>query len=225
MFDSSGTRLTRRTQCLIVGLLCLVGGIRSGSAQEIGIEYGSTWAGYGEALERPTGWTGIVDLPLHSRIALRLSVAHYTENRTLTASPCTGLVPPGTDCSDRRFDGDAHLTNYALGPAVKLPSPVASLQPTVYVLGVLSDVEATFVAQSGTSRRTVILPDGLTPGIAFGAHLSYDVTRYLAVTSRLGGHFFRSSTCATDAWDPFCESRVLEQLAFGTRLRPTELFE
>lgn len=83
-------------------LVLIVGYGSPASAQEIGIEYGVTRAGYDDALERPTGPSGYVDLPIGEHIAIRVAASHHTESRTITRSPCTGLAPPGRDCSDRR---------------------------------------------------------------------------------------------------------------------------
>ncbi len=203
----------------ILLLLLLVGQYAPVSAQEVGIEYGGTRAGYGDALQRPTGLSGYIDLPLSERIAIRFSATHYTESRSITRSPCTGLVPPGRDCTSEQFDGDAHLTNYGVGLSVRLPSPGASLQPKLYAVGTASDVDATFVAQNGDTEVQPVTPDGLSPGVALGGRLSYEVTSFFALSSRLGFHVPRFGVCGADAWFPFCERRVLPQVAFGARLR------
>ena len=101
----------------ILVLLLLLGQCAPVSAQEIGIEYGGMRAGYDDALERPTGLSGYIDLPLSERVAIRFSAAHYTESRTITRSPCMGLVPPGSDCASEPFDGNSSLTNYSAGLA------------------------------------------------------------------------------------------------------------
>lgn len=203
----------------IVVLILLVGHYAPVSAQEIGIEYGGTHAGFDEALERPTGLSGYLDLPLSERVAIRVSAAHYTESRTITRSPCTGLVPPGSDCTDERFDGDGSLTNYGVGLAVKLPAPGASLQPELYVLGTASDVDVTFTAQSSDAQLQPITPDGPSPGVALGGSISYEITPFLALSNRFGLQAPRFGVCGADAWFPFCETRILPQLAFGARLR------
>ena len=203
----------------ILVLLLLVGQYPSVSAQEVGIEYGGTRAGYGDALQHPTGLSGYIDLPLSDRIAIRFSAAHYTEGRTITRSPCTGLVPPGRDCTNEQFDGDAHLTNYGVGLSIRLPSLGASLQPKLYAVGTASDVDATFVAQNGDTKVQPVTPDGLSPGVALGGSLSYEITSFFALSSRLGFQVPRFGVCGADAWFPFCESRVLPQLAFKAHLR------
>lgn len=204
---------------LILLPVFLVGQFAPASAQGIGIEYGGTRAGYDDALQRPTGLSGYLDLPLSERIAIRFSAAHYTERRTITRSPCTGLVPAGRDCTSEQFDGDAHLTNYGVGLSVRLPSPGASLQPKLYAVGTASDVDATFVAQDGGAKVQPVTPDGLSPGVALGGSLSYEITSFFALSSRVGFHVPRFGVCGADAWFPFCDRRVLPQLAFGARLR------
>ena len=202
----------------ILVLLLLLGQCAPVSAQEIGIEYGGMRAGYDDALERPTGLSGYIDLPLSERVAIRFSAAHYTESRTITRSPCMGLVPPGSDCASEPFDGNSSLTNYSAGLAVRPLSPGASLQPELYALGMASDVDATFTAQNGDEQLQPVTPDGLSLGIALGGSINYEITRFLAISSRFGVQVPGFSTCGADAWFPFCEPRVLPQLAFGARL-------
>ena len=214
---------TRVNLSSLLVLLLLLGQCASVSAQEIGIEYGGMRAGYGDALERPTGLSGYVDLPLSEQVAIRFSAAHYTESRTVTRSPCTGLVPPGSNCAREPFDGNSSLTNYSAGLAVRLPSPGASLQPELYALGMASNVDATFTAQNGGERLRPVTPDGLSLGIALGGGISYEMTRFLAISSRFGVQAPGFSACGSDAWFPFCESRVVPQLTFGVRLGLSEL--
>jgi hypothetical protein len=199
-------------------LVILLGGqYAPASGQGIGIEVGATRAGYDGALERPTGLGGYVDLPLDERIAIRFAVSHHTESRTINRSPCTGLVPPGTDCTDQRFDGDAHLTTYGVGFAVRLPSPGASLQPALYALGTGSDVDADFVARNSEARLQPVTPDGLSVGVAVGGSVRYAITPFWALSGRVGLHALRLGACGADAWFPFCERRLLPQLALGMR--------
>jgi hypothetical protein len=187
------------------------------SAQEIGIEYGGTHAGYGDALERPTGLSGYLDLPLSERIAIRLSGAHYTEKRTITRSPCTGLVRPGRDCTSEPFDGDGSLTTYGVGVAIGLHASGATLQPELYALVTGSSVDVNFTAQTGDEQIQPITPDGLSPGVALGGSISYEITSFFALSSRFGVQVPRFGACGSDAWFPFCERRVLPHLALGVR--------
>lgn len=208
-------RLRRFTMVLV---FLFAGQCAPASAQEIGIEYGGTRAEYDDALQRPTGLSGYVDLPLGERFAIRFTVSHHTESRSITRSPCTGLVPPGSDCTREPFDGDARLTTYGVGVAVRLPSPAAPLQPELYALGTGSDVDVDFMARSSASRLQPVTPDGLSVGIAFGGSVSYAITHFFALSGRIGLHALRFGACGADAWFPFCESRVLPQLALGARL-------
>jgi len=209
----------------ILLLIVLIGHYAPVTAQEIGIEYGGTHAGYGDALERPTGLSGYLDLPLNERFAIRLSAAHYTESRTITRSPCTGLVPPGGDCTSEPFDGDGSLTNYGLGFAIRLHSPGASLQPELYALGTASDVSVNVTTQNGNGQIQPITPDGLSPGVALGGSISYEITSFFALSSRFGVQVPRFGACGSDAWFPFCERRVLPQLAFGGRFELSSFYQ
>ena len=193
------------------------------AGQEITLEYGVTRAGYDEALQRPAGLSGFVDVPLGRRLALRLSAAHRTERRSVTRSPCTGLVPPGRDCTAERFDVDAHLTTYGAGLALRLPTPAPALAPELYALVTASRVDADFTARNSDATVRPVTPDGLSPGLAFGGTLSYAVTPLLAFTGRIGVQIPRFGVCGVDAWFPFCERRILPELALGAQLRPSAL--
>jgi len=81
-----------------------------------------------------------------------------------------------------------------------------------------SDVDATFTAQNGDAQLQPVTPDGLSPAIMLGGSISYEITRFLAISSRFGVQVPRFGACGSDAWFPFCERRVLPQLAFGARL-------
>ena len=170
----------------ILVLLLLLGQCAPVSAQEIGIEYGGMRAGYDDALERPTGLSGYIDLPLSERVAIRFSAAHYTESRTITRSPCMGLVPPGSDCASEPFDGNSSLTNYSAGLAVRPSSPGASLQLELYALGMASDVDATFTAQNGDEQLQPVTPDGLSLGIALGEESATRLPGFLQYRADLG---------------------------------------
>jgi hypothetical protein len=54
-------------------------------------------------------------------------------------------------------------------------------------------------------------------GIALGGHISYAVTHFFAFSARVGLHMPQFGSCGSDAWLPFCERRVLPQVAFGAR--------
>lgn len=207
----------RATLTPIVLLLLLVGHCAPVPAQEIGVAYGEVRAGYEEALERPTGLSGSLDVPLSERVAIRVFAAHYTESRTITRSPCSGIPPPSRDCTEEPFEGDSNLTTYGVGLAVELLSSEASLQPELYVLGTASDVEVSFTAQNSDAQLQPVTPDGLSPGVALGGSMRYEITHFLALSGRFGLQAPRFGACGADAWFPFCESRVLPQLAVGAR--------
>jgi len=182
------------------------------------MEVGAIQAGYGDALQRPVGLSGTVDLPLSDRVALRLMAAHYLENRTIRRSPCSGLVPPGRDCSTRPFAGDGHLSTVGLGVVVRLTPPASTWRPELYALGTGTAVGAEFESLSGDEQISPITPEGLSVGVAVGGSLHYTLTPVVGLTARLGAQIPRFGTCGADAWFPFCETRVLPEAAVGVRL-------
>ena len=208
--------LPRTVGLLIIALLGSVA--PQASAQEVGMEVGATQAGYGDALQRPMGLSGTVDLPLSSRISLRLLASHYREARTIRRSPCSGLAPPDRDCSTRRFEGDARLSTVGLGVAVRLTPTAATWRPELYALGTGTAVGAEFATPSGDEQVAPVAPEGLSMGVAVGGSLHYTLTPVVGLTVRVGAQIPRFGTCGADAWFPFCETRVLPEAAVGVRL-------
>jgi len=213
---------------LIISLSVSLGRVLPASAQEggtaeVGVEVGGTQAGYGDALQRPTGLSGYVDVAVNERFAIRVAASHHTENRSILRSPCSGLVRPGRDCSDRRFDGDASLTSFGFGVAYLLTSPDATWQPELYALGTAVDVDVEFNARNSDDRLRPIMPDGATVGLAFGGAVNYAVSPVIAFTGRLGIRTPWFQACGADAWFPFCESHAMPELALGLRIRPFAL--
>lgn len=186
--------------------------------QEIGIEYGGTWARYKDALEHPRGFGGNLDLPLNPHLALRVGVRHHTETLTVRRSSCAGLVPPDADCSTDTFDGTSHLTSYGLGLAYQFASPTSRFRPELYGLGVAVDVDADFVRRTSGIRIGPVTPDGLSPGIALGGQLNYAVTPLLTLSARTGVVLPRFGACGADDWFAFCENRPLPQGSVGVEL-------
>lgn len=199
-------------------LLALTALPLAASAQTIGVEVGGTEAQYGEALVRPIGISGTVDLPLTDRLSLRLAASRQTESRSITRSPCTGLAPPGTDCSPEPFVGDAQLTTFGAGVTVAFPSPIEALHPEVYALATGSTVDITFSAERSDAELQPITPDGRSWGLEVGAGVSYSITDRVAVSGRAG--FLRPGfeACGNDGWFALCESRTLPRFAIGTRV-------
>jgi len=220
--STPGMGLQAGIVCLLFGLV-LVGRPIPTAAQELGIEYGVTDAGYGDALQRPSGVGGFLDIPIDDRFAVRLTASHHTESQGITRSPCTGLVRPGTDCSPQRFQGDASLTTFGIGMTVRLPSPIASLDPELYALATGSAVDVRFEARSGDRRLQPVTPDDPSFGVAAGGALHYAITPSIALSGRLGIHSPRFGACAEDAWVPFCDRRTMPQVAMGARIGLSEL--
>lgn len=204
-------------------LLALTALPLAASAQIIGVEVGGTEAQYGEALVRPIGISGTVDLPLTDRLSLRLAASRQSESRGITRSPCTGLAPPGTDCSPEPFVGDAQLTTFGAGVTVALPSPIEPLHPELYALATGSTVDVTFSAEQSDEELQPITPDGPSWGLEVGAGLHYPITNWIAVSGRVGLLRPGFEACGDDGWFAFCETRTLPRFAIGTRFNLSAL--
>ena len=195
----------------------------SASAQTIGVEFGGTRAQYDEALMRPTGFSGYLDVPVVDRLSLRLVASRHTESRSITRSPCTGLVGPDVACSPQPFEGDASLTTLGIGAVVQLPSPTESVQMEVYALGTGSTVDVVFFAESSGEELRPVTPDGRSWGAAAGLGIGYAVTDIVSLSGRVG--FLRPGfeACGVDAWFAFCDARTLPRFALGMRFNLSSL--
>ncbi|PEN12513.1 hypothetical protein CRI94_13380 [Longibacter salinarum] len=203
---------------LFVVLLSLSAGSSGAVAQALGIEVGMTRAGYGNALQRPAGIGGYLDLPVRERFAIRLAGSHQTEHRSIRRSPCTGLVLPGSNCSERPFDGDARMSVIAAGVAVQPIEPAAGFLPELYVLATGTSVDAVFTEQGGDGEVRPIAPDGFSVGWAAGGQVHYLITPLVGLSGRIGVHAPQLGACGQDAWFPFCEDRTLLEFAVGLRM-------
>ncbi|HHP7237818.1 hypothetical protein [Longibacter sp.] len=214
-----------RPRSVIAAVLVLVLGCSPGAhAQDLGIEYAMTRAGYGQALQDPAGLGGYLDLPVSDRFAVRLTASHHVENASIRRSPCTGLVPPGADCSPRAFDGDARMTVVGAGLAVQPLPSTAGLQPEVYLLLTGTDIDAVFAEQEGDARLRPITPDGFSIGWSAGAQVHYALTPVFGFTGRIGVHAPQLGACGSDGWFAFCDDRTLVEFGIGMRLTWSAFF-
>jgi len=204
---------------LIAVLLILVAGLYADArAQNIGVEYGMTRAGYGQALQDPAGLGTYLDLPVSDRFAVRLTASHHVENTSIRRSPCTGLAPPGADCSPRAFDGDAQMTVLGAGLAVRPTSAIAGFEPELYLLVTGTDADAVFTDQEADARLQPITPDEFSIGWSAGALVHYSVTALVGLTGRVGVLAPQFDACGYDGWFAFCEDRTLVEFGVGMRL-------
>ena len=205
---------------ILAGMIVLIGGFVSSSAplygQSVGLEYGVTRAGYENALEHPRGVGGHIDLPLGDHVALRVAVRHHTEQLVINRSPCVGLPPPDANCTSDVFDGRSHLTTYGVGAVFRFPLPLPRLRSEVYGLGMGVDVDADFVGRTSDTQIGPITPDGLSPAVAAGGQLHYQLTDLVGLSARTGLVLPRFGTCGSDAWFAFCDSHALWQISLGT---------
>jgi hypothetical protein len=191
--------------------------------QALGVEYGVTYAGYDGALERPTGVGGTIDLPIGDHLGVRLRVTHQTENLVVRRSPCTGLPPPGAECTPEPFDGDAELTTYGAGMVARLPPLVSKLRAKLYALALAAEVTATFRGRRSGKQIRPITPEGRSPGLEVGGSLGYAVSSYVSLQARVGTQFVYFGVCGSDAWVPFCDSHHMPRLALGVQVRLSRL--
>lgn len=204
---------------LIAALLILVAGLHADArAQDLGVEYGTTRAGYGQALQDPAGLGAYLDLPVSDRFAVRLTASHQTEATSIRRSPCTGLARPGEDCSIRSFEGDAQWTVLGAGLAVRPTPAIAGFEPELYLLVTGTDVDAVFSEQEGDARLRPITPDGFSIGWSAGAQVHYSVTALVGLTGRVGVLAPQLDACGNDGWFAFCDDRTLVEFGVGMRL-------
>lgn len=195
--------------------------------QDIGVEYGSTLAGYENALERPKGLGVHADIPLLNNIALpviegidlRLRASKHTEHLTITGSRCTGLVQPGSDCSTDTFDSDSRFTQFGAGFVIGFESFIAGLRPEVYAMGINTNVAADFVGRESGKNIGPITPKNKSMGIEFGGMLNYSISPFIDLYGRLAIQNTNIQTCGEDGWFAFCENKKVLQFSFGTQLR------
>lgn len=200
--------------------------------QEIGIDYGLTNAGYDNALEKPAGLGGHldipiirnVDLPVIEDIELRFGISKHTENLTISRSTCTGLVDQGTNCNTDTFDGDSHLTRFGAGIVIGFKPFIPNVRSEIYALGISTDLKADFIGRESGKNIGPITPTKNSIGVEFGGMLRYEVTQYLDLYGRLAIQNPNIQTCGVDAWFAFCEERKLYQFSIGTQLRFAELW-
>ena len=191
----------------------------SASAQEIGIGVGGTQAGFGDALNRPVGLSGYLDIPVGQRFGARFMAMYHTEERSLTRSPCTGLARPGTDCTPEPFDADARFAMYGLGPILRLTAPDATVQPKVYLLFTFLSIDSSLSAQNSDRTLNPIGSESIDFGIALGGEVHYPITDIIALSAQIGIQRHAPGVCAEDGFDPFCETRTLVQGAVGMQFR------
>lgn len=200
--------------------------------QEVGIEYGVSHTGYENALEQPTGLGGHLDIPILSKLELpvvediefRFGLSKHTEHLTISRSRCTGLVKPGTDCSNDTFDGDSHITRYGAGLVIGFKSLITRVRSEIYALGIFTNLDTDFIGRQSGKNIGPIAPTKNSKGLEFGGMVSYEITQFLDLYGRLAIQSPNIQTCGEDAWFAFCEERRLFQFTFGTQLRLSELW-
>lgn len=211
----------RRWTYLVVVLSIVVWGPSApfASAQEIGIGVGGTQAGYGDVLNRPIGLSGYLDIPVGKRFGARFMAMYHTEERSLTRSSCTGLVPPGTDCTPEPFDVDARFAMYGLGPILRLTAPDATVQPKLYLLLTFLSIDSSLSAQNSDRTLNPIGAEHIDFGIALGGEVHYPITDIMALSAQIAIQRHAPGACAEDGFDPFCQTRTLVQGAVGMQFR------
>lgn len=214
-----------RTVVLVFGLMVLTVLPASVHAQSLTAEYGWTQAGIDDVLERPTGFGASLDFPLVDRLSVRIAVRHHTESLSIQRSPCTGLPPPDADCRPQPFEGDADFTTVGAGLVVKLPRPISMLEPRLYAMGLVADVDVNFQATETDREIAPFTPDDPTVGLAGGGSLYLSVNEYVGVKTKIGAQYIRFGTCGLDAWFPFCDSQVMPRVSLGAELQLGPLFE
>lgn len=199
--------------------------------QEVGIEYGFTNAGYDNALEKPAGLGGHldipilrnVDLPVIEEIELRFGVSKHTENLTISRSRCTGLVETGTNCGTDTFDGDSHLTRFGAGIVIGFKPFIPNVRTEIYALGISTDLKVDFIGRHSGEIIGPITPTNNSKGLEVGGMVKYEITQYLDLYGRFAIQNPNLQTCGVDAWFAFCKDRKLYQITLGTQLRFAEL--
>jgi len=194
-------------------------------AQSLTVNYGWTNAGIDDVLERPNGFGAFLDVPATDRFSVRIAVRHHTEALTIRRSPCTGLVPPGADCGTRAFVGDAELTTVGAGLVVTLPRPISTVEPRLFAMGLVADVDAEFRAEESNEEIAPITPDDPTVGLAGGGSFSFAFSEYVGVNTQIGAQYVRFGTCGDDGWFAFCDSRVMPRISLGAEVHLSQLFE
>ena len=196
-------------------------------SQEIGVEYGATRAGYDDALETPAGFGVHADIPLKRdmsmpilrQIELRLGASRHTENLTLRRSRCTGLIPPGTDCSPDTFDGDSDLTRLGVGLVVGFEPVIAGIEPEIYVMGTSTSINSEFIGRESGRNIGPVDPENPSTGLELGAMLSYNITPFFGLYGRVSAQNTNFGACGEDAWFAFCEDRMHYQFGLGAQFR------
>jgi len=194
-------------------------------AQSLTVNHGWTNAGIDDVLERPNGFGASLDVPTTNRFSVRIAVRHHTEALTIRRSPCTGLVPPGADCGTRAFVGDAKLTTVGAGLVVTLPRPISSVEPRIFAMGLVADVDAEFRAAESNEEIAPITPDDPTVGLAGGGSFSFAFSDYVGVKTQIGAQYVRFGTCGEDGWFAFCDSRVMPRISLGAEVYLSHLFK
>lgn len=197
------------------------------------MEYGATQAGYDDALETPTGFGVHGDIPLMRnmsmpiirQIEIRLGASRHTEKLTLTRSRCTGLIPPGTDCSPDTFDGDSDLTRLGVGLVVGFEPFIAGIEPEIYLMGTSTSVDTEFIGRESERNIGPADPVNASPGLEFGVMLNYLVTPFFGLYGRFAAQNTNFGACAEDVWAPFCEDQMLYQFSLGAQFRFSALGE
>jgi hypothetical protein len=191
---------------------------------EIGLAYGVTFAGYGDALQRPHGLEGYLTVPVTSYLGLRVAAAHHTESRTLDLSPCRGgaLLVEGP-CANEPFTGDARWTTVGAGFAAHLTPFAGRVRPEAYGLVTATALDARFSSRTSDAEVRPDTPDDLAWGVTFGGGLSYQVSRLVGLSSRVEWQLPGLSACSPYRWSAFCERRLLPRVAVGAHLRLSAL--
>lgn len=208
---------------ITAALTLLLSGPVPARAQTLTVGYGWTQPGIEDVLERPSGFGASLDVPVGSRLSVRILARHHTERHSLRRSPCTGLARPGADCSPEPFDGEARLTTAGIGIGVTLPRPTPRVEPRLFATGLVADVDVTFRAAESDARVSPVTPDRPSVGFAGGGILSLALGRPVAITARAGVQYNRFSTCGDDAWFPFCDSQWMPQVSLGVEVDLSEV--
>lgn len=200
--------------------------------QEVGFEYGVSHTGYENALEKPAGLGGHLDIPIFSKLELpviediefRFGISKHTEHLTIFRSRCTGLVGPGTNCSNDTFDGDSQITRYGAGFVIGFKPLMTRVRTEIYTLGISTNLDSDFIGRQSGKNIGPIAPTNNSLGIEIGGMIRYEFTQFLDLYGRLAIQNPNIQSCGEDAWFAFCEKRRLYQFTLGTQLRFSELW-
>jgi hypothetical protein len=177
------TRASLRPALITAASIILSVLASASSAQEIGLSILRAWPDH-ELLGRPTGGSVSFAVVPIERVAIRISYERYQTEFESFGTTCSGLIPPGLDCSDEVRSEDAQMRAWVLSIPAALVTVDRLQLRVVPGYRTVRMVSSHTGARSGRTRSA----SKRMSGFQFGAEVGFRIVRRWPLRLHLSAH-------------------------------------